>query len=185
MFRPAGRPVSRRLAGDEALAELAGRYFVSHGPATLADFVWWSGLKVADARRGLDAMESRLAGADVHGTKYWMRADAADLARPSAGFLLPAFDEYFLGYADRGAVVDTVHAGKVVPGNNGIFRPMLVLDGKIVGTWKRVAKKGATSVVASPFAKLSKSKLGAFSLVTKRYGTFLGGGAGLAISPDA
>ncbi|MGH8045737.1 MAG: winged helix DNA-binding domain-containing protein, partial [Chthoniobacterales bacterium] len=121
-------PKSRKLAGDEALAELALRYFASHGPATQADFVWWSGLKSADARAAIALVAPQLASETADGKTYWMRGDSA-LPGPSPGFLLPGFDEYLLGYTDRSAVLDARHAVKIVPGSNGIFLPMLVNDG--------------------------------------------------------
>jgi Winged helix DNA-binding domain len=64
-------------------------------------------------------------------------------------FLLPGFDEFVLGYGDRGAVLDPEFADRIVPGGNGVFRPTVVLGGRIVGTWRR-ASKGAT-VEAEPF----------------------------------
>jgi hypothetical protein len=164
-------PESRCLSGEEALAELALRYFTSHGPATLADFVWWSGLKVSDARTGIAAVASQLESEAVDGKIHWLRGGASAPEEPSAGFLLPGFDEYLLGYTDRSASLDAKHALKIVPGGNGVFLPMLVNDGKVVGTWKRSAGKRAVTITADTFARTAKS---AFAAPTKRYGTFLG-----------
>ncbi len=163
-------PKSRKLAGDEALAELALRYFASHGPATQADFVWWSGLKSADARAAIGLVASQLVSETVDGKTYWMRGDSAP-PEPSQGFLLPGFDEYLLGYTDRSAALDAKHAVKIVPGSNGVFLPMLVNDGKVVGTWRRTVGKRAVTVTADTFAHTAKS---AFATATKRYGAFLG-----------
>ena len=92
-------PRARTLDRDAALAELARRYFASHGPATLRDFVWWSGLRVKDA----DAAAS-LAGANV------MPSGPGRGRAPGADFLLPNYDEYLIAYKDRGAVLDAERA---------------------------------------------------------------------------
>jgi hypothetical protein len=163
-------PRSRELSGEAALAELALRYFTSHGPATQADFVWWSGLKVSDAKAGLAEAGTRLANETVDGKVYWMARDLAPVG-VSGGFLLPAFDEYLLGYADRGAVLEAKHSPKVVPGSNGVFLPMLVRDGLVVGTWKRSSGRKEVTIQAIPFARLAMAP---FAKATKRYGSFLG-----------
>src|SRR5712691_7225652 len=98
-------PPTRNLDRDEALAEFARRYFTSHGPAALQDFVWWSGLSVADARAGLAMVTSQLIHEVVGGQTYWFStstAPAHDLSRTI--YLLPNFDEYTVGYTDRSAV---------------------------------------------------------------------------------
>ncbi len=163
-------PASRELSGEAALGELALRYFTSHGPATLADFIWWSGLKSSDAKIGVAAAAPQLANEIADGKTYWLRGDFAP-AEPSPGFLLPAFDEYLLGYTDRSAVLDSRHAPKIIPGGNGIFLPMLVRDGRIVGTWKRTSGKNSVTISAVPFTRVAKASFGA---AAKRYGAFLG-----------
>ena len=134
-------PQARILDREEALAELAGRYFTSHGPATLQDFVWWSGLTVADARIGLELVTSQLMHEVIDGQTYWRSASmpsAKDLSQTI--YLLPNFDEYTVGYTDRSAIFDMSDAEKFdTPGN--VLNPTIVLDGLVVGTWKRTIKK--------------------------------------------
>ena len=104
-------PKAKKVERDHALAELARRYFCSHGPATLQDFGWWSGLKAADARAAVEMASSKLARETMDGKVYWMPEDlpvAADA--PSAVNLLPGFDEYLIGYKDRSASLDPRHA---------------------------------------------------------------------------
>jgi hypothetical protein len=173
-------PKSRLLSGEEALAELALRYFTSHGPATLADFVWWSGLKVAAARAGLEAVSARLASGTVDGKVYWMPCDTRAAGEAAPGFLLPGFDEYLLGYTDRGAVLDARHAPKVVPGSNGIFLPMLVQDGRVIGTWSRSLGKKVLTIKAAPFTRMASRS---FGVAARRYGEFLGTPAQLSVGP--
>jgi hypothetical protein len=158
---------------EEALAELASRYFISRGPATLQDFIWWSGLSAAEARIGLDAIKSKLVQETVGKLTYWMPADISmPKAQPSA-FALPGFDEYLLGYKDRSAVLDAAHAEKVCPGGNGMFFSTIVIDGRVVGTWKRVIKKAGIEITATAFTSLSQADKKRFAVAAKRYGEFL------------
>lgn len=123
---------------DEVLGELFAAYIAGHGPATIADFAWWAGLPKADARIGLAAAGDRVEpfGGDLDRFVAAGSTDAA-AARPRGALTLAAFDEYFLGYADRSPVCDPEFADLVIPGRNGVFQPLLVLDGRVIGTWRR------------------------------------------------
>ena len=166
-------PHPRTFSKEEALAELARRYFSSHGPATLEDFARWVGITLTDARSGL-------AGADlipemIAGEKYWLGDAPVPLPEnlPQDFQLLPGFDEYLIGYADRGAVLPGEHVGKVVPGGNGIFQPVIVSAGQVVGTWKRTLKKDTVEITLLPFTRLSVPRETVLAAV-ERYGRFLG-----------
>ncbi|MBI5141465.1 MAG: AlkZ family DNA glycosylase [Nitrospirae bacterium] len=166
-------PASRKLSGDAALAELAKRYFTGHGPATLDDFVWWSGLKVSDARAGLETVKEELEHEKIYGRIYWLPKDmpALNLDAKSV-YLLPGFDEYLLGYRDRGAALDPKHAQKICPGNNGMFAPTIVIDGRVVGTWKRTIGKRKVQIATDTFeagCRLAES----FKEAAERYGRFV------------
>jgi hypothetical protein len=165
----------KTLGWEESLAELARRYFTGHGPATIQDLMWWSGLPAADARASLAMVESELVREELDGQTYWysLSASTAKIDSPTA-YLLPAFDEYLLGYKDRGAVLDPVHATKVVPGRNGIFKPIIVIDGRVRGTWKRTLRKTKALVDLEPFAPLSPAQIEAAATAAERYGCFLG-----------
>jgi hypothetical protein len=172
-------PPSRTLEREEALAELAARYFTSHGPATRQDFLWWSGLTAADARVGIELAGPRLEREVIDGQDYWF-AEAAPGVRPASptAWLLPSFDEYTVAYKDRSAVLDPAHGGVV--SSNGIFYPAIVLDGQVAGTWKRAFKKGAVVITLSPFAPLKKNERQVVAAAAERYGAFLGRSAVLA-----
>jgi hypothetical protein len=149
-------PVPRTLDPEEALGELAERFFRSHGPATVKDLARWAGLKAAEARAGLAAVRPGLASLDVDGVEHFLDprtpellAGCRDEARGT--FLLPGFDEFVLGYADRSAVLDPEFAGRIVPGGNGVFRPTVVSDGRIVGTWQWSGRGAKRTVAATPF----------------------------------
>lgn len=157
---------------DEALAELATRYFLSRGPATLQDFIWWSGLSAAEARSGLAAIQPRLVSEAVGRLTYWLPADSRSPKEKQNAFALPGFDEYLLGYKDRSAVLDAAHAGKVCPGGNGVFAATIVIDGRVVGTWKRVFKKAAIEITTTPFTHLGPADKQRFAKAVQRYGAF-------------
>ena len=175
-------PPARAVERDEALGELARRYFTSHGPATVHDFAWWSGLTVTDARRGTEVAKNDLEQTDADGHAYW----SGPAARPSRGaataaYLLPPWDEYTVAYRDRSAVLDAAHAGKVNAGG-GVLSPVVVVRGHVVGTWRRALGKTAVAVTPSFFGRLAPNEMQAVVAATRRYGEFLGAPAELAKS---
>lgn len=123
----------------DALKELARRYFTSHGPATLKDFAGWGMLTMGDAKFGLEAAKSELREEIIDGAAYYLAPGLT--AAPSRTLLLPGFDEYLLGYKNRDAVLEKLHANKVVPGGNGMFLATIVVDGQVIGLWKRRINK--------------------------------------------
>ncbi|GAC1404490.1 MAG: winged helix DNA-binding domain-containing protein [Ktedonobacteraceae bacterium] len=166
-------PPARPLARDEALAELTMRYFISHGPATIQDCVWWSGLTAADAKAGLAMVTSHLQQETIHGQTYWFSPStpqAQDLSQTA--YLLPNYDEYTVGYTDRSAIFDALHTHKLDP-RGGLLTNTMVLDSQVVGTWKRALKKNAVVIEANPFTPLGNMEIRAFAASANRYGTFL------------
>lgn len=146
----------RRLDRDAALAELALRYLRGHGPATVADLARWAGLTVRDVRAGVAAVRDRLVTVEVDGAEHLMAPETADLlaahrAEAAGLFLLPGFDEFVLGYADRSCAVPPEFADRIVPGGNGVFRPTVVHGGRVLGTWARQGRGARRTVVATPF----------------------------------
>ena len=168
-------PDPRRLERDEALGELAVRYFRSHGPAGVEDLARWSGLTVRDVRTGIVVGGVALATLEADGRTYVVAADAADAPdRPDGVRLLPGFDEYLLGYRDRSIVLAPEHSDAIVPGGNGVFRATIVADGEVVGTWGRCVSARGVVVQAAPFAPLSASEVQALGAAADGYGRFLG-----------
>jgi hypothetical protein len=168
-------PKAKLLPRDEALATLAKRYFTGHGPATLQDFIWWAGLTVGDARAGLQAVASQLGREAIGGQEHYydQQLPAAQL-EPLKVFLLPPFDEYLVAYRDRSASLDAHYQPLVVPGGNGIFNPIVVIDGRVRGTWKRVFKKDTVVMTFSPFTSWSAAQADAIVAAAERYGRFVG-----------
>lgn len=164
-------PDASMMARDESLAELARRYFTSRGHATLQDFAWWSALPMADVRAGFEAVKAQLVEDVIDGVSYWLSPESR--AASSFDFALPGFDEYLLGYKDRSAVLDPENAEKVCPGQNGMFFPTMVIDGRMVGTWKRSFKKGQVIISPQPFEPLSAEDMERFIAVIQPFGDFL------------
>jgi winged helix DNA-binding protein len=153
---------------DEALAELAQRYFRSHGPATVQDFVWWSGLTVADARHAIELIDRELRKEMVEEELY-VGPRSRRTATPSkySTHLLPAFDEYNVAYKARRLVID----GRAGLNTWGFLGPMIIVDGKAVGTWKRT---GAKAITLNMSNGLKKSQKLAIAAAAERYTAFLG-----------
>jgi hypothetical protein len=129
------------LHEEEALAKLAQLYFQSHQPATLQDFVWWSGLSTTKARKGLEAVKSLLIAEEINGQTYWLQNDFRETPIvENFCCLLPAFDEYIIAYKDRSPVLLPEHHSKAISGN-GVFRPVIVANGQVVGLWKKTSQK--------------------------------------------
>ena len=164
-------PPGKRMARDEALAELARRYFTSHGPATLHDFAWWSGLPLRDAMGGLAMASGQLVSHELAGRRYWMAAKRADASSRRA-WLLPAFDEYTVAYRDRAAILAPAHARRV----NGmdILRPAIVVNGRVVGTWTRTTRDSSVRISLNPFTRLDTTARHAVGAAARRYAAFLG-----------
>src|SRR5215510_7620425 len=167
-------PKAKRMGRDESLAELAKRYFTSHGPATLQDFSWWSGLTTADATAGLEMAKRSLAQETINGQTYWLASStpATNDSSPTA-HLLPAYDEYTVAYKDRSAALNPKYSNLPNYGH-GIFNPTIVVDGQVIGTWKRTLKKDTLAISTSPFTKLNRAETRAIAEAANRYGKFLG-----------
>jgi winged helix DNA-binding protein len=167
-------PHTPTLKRDEALAELAQRYFISRGPATVQDFEWWSGLTLTDARKGLDSVKSKLVNEIVGGQTYWF-VDSLPATLPSpTAHLLPNYDEYTVAYADRSAIFETAHTNKLDSRGNILFQHAVVLDGRAAGTWRRTIKKKEVVMELTLFRKLTKPEERAVAAEAERYGNFLG-----------
>ena len=166
---PAKRPRSR----EESLAELARRYFTSHGPATVRDFAWWSGLAAADVELAHESVAHELEALTIDKRTYWQAAGTPSArARPGC-HLLPAYDEYTVAYQDRSAVLSPELAARADSGH-GIFHPAIVVDGQVAGTWSRELQKGSVAVTYRPFARLDRQQSQMLAAAEQRYAAFLG-----------
>jgi hypothetical protein len=171
-------PRGRMLDRDEAVAELACRYFLSHGPATLNDFAWWSGLTVADGRRGLAAHGSRFVSEKVAGLTYWFASSGVAKSAPEpAALLLPNFDEFTVAYRSRELFYPRELVWRPGPRDDVPFGNVIVMGGQVVGVWKRSGLKDRLRLYPRWFNPPSCRDETAFSEAAERYICFMGPGA--------
>jgi hypothetical protein len=166
-------PDARRLTRDEALAELTTRFIRSHGPATLRDFIWWSGLTTRDARRGLEMV--RAPSDTVNGFTYWTlgRTPSATRGPGHGAYLLPIYDEYLVSYRDRDAVP---HGPAKIRSSTATvsFQHAAVIDGQVAGTWRTSSAAGSAVVSVFPLRRLTAGDRHAIADAVARYEGFLG-----------
>ncbi len=162
------------LDREEALAELALRYFRSHGPAQLKDFSWWSGLLKRDAETGLNFVKSKLKSEIEGGKTYWFAPDTNFVKMSSsAAFLLSIFDEYTIAYKDRSDMSGEGYIEQMISMGNALLS-VIVIDGKVVGSWKRTLKASSVVVEINPFRHLTDAEMESIQKAADRYGVFLG-----------
>jgi winged helix DNA-binding protein len=168
-------PEGETLERDEALAELTRRYFTSHGPALLRDYAWWSGLTMADAKAGFEMASSQLNHETVEGKTYWFGSlgTTAKSKGPTV-HLLPNYDEYLIAYKDRATSFDPLLKKQLRPNDDVFNAHIIVLNGKVIGGWRRTIKKDEVTVNANLLLKLTKAEKGALRVAAERYGQFLG-----------
>ena len=167
-------PASKPFYKQESLTTLAERYFTSHGPAILQDYIWWSGLTVADAKAGLEAVKHKLTSIISNGHTYWFAEQVILSKSKSPGaFLLPNYDEYIISYKDRSAAIAASNINKA-DARGTIFNHTIVSNGKVIGIWKRTIGKSRVDIELIPFAPLSMANRTAITTAAKRYIKFLG-----------
>jgi len=166
-------PRKKTISRDESICELAKRYFTSHGPATFRDFVWWSGLSVTQARKGLESIQSDFNSEKVGSAKYWFK-DSFSTIPPETNsvYLLPAFDELIISYKDRSSTLSLIHNNKAVS-QNGIFHPVIVANGQVTGIWKRKIKKDELLIEMSSFLADEQFTADLINKAALEYGNFL------------
>lgn len=168
-------PPGKNPDRDEALGELALRYFTTRGPATIHDFAWWSGLTIADARKAQQAVASRLEHVTYEEQSYWF-ADSGATARAESRVvhLLPNYDEYFIGFRDRSAIRDDGRQLFTKTAREVVSAHIVFINGLVVGGWRRTLAKGAVRVELTPLTSLSSAERKAIAKAAEGYGAFLG-----------
>jgi winged helix DNA-binding protein len=167
-------PPAPPLPEDEALAELARRYFSSHGPATLEDFLWWSSLTAAQARNGLALLEGKgLRRIEAGGRTHWMvEAPARRAPAGTPVHLLQAFDEYIMGYTESRKVLAV--AGPLdAPSGAPLHSNVLIRDGQVIGFWRTVPDPEEALVEVHLARPLDAATRSALEHELERYGHFL------------
>jgi hypothetical protein len=167
-------PNKHLFSKEEALAKLAYIYFNGRCPASLQDFIWWSGLTAGDARQAIDSVKSDFDFEKI-GLQTFIFPKNSSTTTLSNYFIhpIPAFDEFIIAYRDRRSVLIPEQFEKVVS-NNGVFRPALLLNGRVIGIWKRSTKKRNVLIEITLFDQRFKEYDPAIRESFANYGRFLG-----------
>lgn len=165
-------PHAKGLPRDETLAELTRRYFTSHGPATIKDFVWWSGLTTADAKRGIAMVKPALVQETLADRIWWSATSRSTGDVSGSAHLLPVYDEYLIAYKDRHlvAVANATSAGAQP---HDIFAHYLVIDGRLAGTWRQTLTARSIVLKPQPYHPLTKAAARAVAASAARYAQFM------------
>lgn len=159
---------------EDALARLAFRYFSSHGPATIHDFIWWSGLTARDANNALQMVKTEFVSLELDGRVYWFPDTTFDNGKfLRSAFLIPAYDEFIISYRDRSASLHSENNKKAIS-DNGLFRPVIVVGGKVAGTWKRISKKEKSIIECNYFQQIEQAELELVENAAEHYSRFIG-----------
>jgi hypothetical protein len=174
-------PPTKMLPQEEAMAKLARRYFESHGPATIKDFAWWTGLSLTEATAAFESIQEDFVSDEVDERVLWRSPEKIPAGKgvPKDAFLMSVYDEYGIAYKDR----SDLSGPKIT---TPVINTILVVQGKVVGTWKRTEAKDHVAVeVTPPLATFSKADQASIQAAAKRYGKFLGKPALLGNTPAA
>lgn len=167
---------SRDLSGDDALTELTRRYFAAHAPATVQDYAWWSGLSITECRRGIRLMGAEILTLAVDDITYFVPSDfdwpqTHTAARPAV-HLLPNYDEFFIGYRDRGVIADRLGDLRLVTGANALLTHVIVIGGQLVGGWKRTLGASGPAAVPTVLVPITRAERTALDTEIERFARF-------------
>lgn len=168
-------PNAKTLPREEALAELTRRFFSSHGPATIDDFAWWSGLTKADVKEGLELNKGVLVQEIIGERVYWRGVTEPTTTMTAiTGHLLPIYDEYTIAYKNHDDIVDMASAEKMKQADLAVFTSTIEIGGRIVGLWKRTFEKDSVVVETELFRALTSEEQQALNEALWRYGEYWG-----------
>ena len=167
-------PRAKVLPRDEALAELTRRYFGTRGPASLQDFTWWSGLTMAEAKRGMEMVKSQFRKEEIGDQTYWLpESGLPEKVKSPTAYLLPNYDEYFIGFKDRSAIGERIRQSERDGNRLALNAHILFIDGQIVGGWRRTLKKEGVIVELDIITKPTKAEKRAVAKAADWYSKFL------------
>jgi hypothetical protein len=165
-------PNSKSLKKDEALSAIALRYFSSHGPATVKDFSWWSGLSPSDARRAVEIARPDSSSSQNGETYYFFTSSSnRSIIKNSTVHLLPAWDEFTVAYKDRSLVLDPEFHHE---SGSGIFNQNILISGKIKGGWRRELKSNSVLVETRYYGSPANSEVKGVAAAARRYAKYVG-----------
>ncbi len=164
-------PAVKSKTLTESLAELTLRYFTSRGPATIYDFATWSGLTIADCKKGIELVKADILSSTIDKDVYYYSEETKENTSKTI-HLLPIYDEYIMGYKKRDAILQVYNSIKPSPGYG--YDNTIVLQGQIIGTWKRVIKPKHIDLQYKPFQPFTTSQQTQFKKAIERYQKFSG-----------
>lgn len=164
---------SKKLDKGESLMEITKRYFQSHGPATIHDCMWWSGLTATEIKEGLSQL-SDIKSIDIEGKKYWFFHNVKKIEMKSYAHFLPAYDEFLIAYKDRTASLRDEDKKKIFSNKNLIFSSALIVDGKAIGMWKPIRKKNIVEIKIHFFTEVTKAEKELINVEVEKFGKFFG-----------
>ena len=169
---PPGPPADRA----EVLRELVRTFVRSHAPATERDLAWWSGLGLTEIRAALDAARPELDAFEAGGRRYWHAGEPPDLGADAGGpvvHLVQSYDEYLVAHTESRGIADPHGFARHMP-RGGLLGPAVLLDGVVVGVWRRVLGPRRVDVVVTRFVALPRPALTALETEAERYSAFVG-----------
>ncbi|WP_276502078.1 winged helix DNA-binding domain-containing protein [Terrimonas pollutisoli] len=169
----------KAMTRKEALFQFTQRYFTSRGPATVKDFAGWSGLSITEAKEGAAMLPKKFIREKINEQEYIFLPSVMATGKIQSSFLMPDYDEYGMSYKDRSALFNGTVDLSLFKNENPFFNRMIILDGKIEGTWKRTFKNNKAVVETVPFKTLSKTRQQAMDKAIKKYCAFVRKGDGL------
>ncbi len=168
-------PPTKELEPDEALAELTRRYFTSHGPATLADYVWWSGLSMIEAKTGLEMIKSDFTSETISEKTYWFAPVATPVKiKDPTIHLLPNYDELFVAYKDHRGSFDAAVLTDLAPTNEALLNQVITLNGQVIGGWRRTIQKNKIEITTNFLVPLNEAEQAALTIAAEDYSRFMG-----------
>ena len=160
---------------EEALALVSKLYFRSHGPATVNDFAWWSGLTIKESRLGIDLIKKDMHSFKINTDEYWYyEHNTITTVSHDRIDLLPAYDELIVAYKNRASLIPNKNIERIIL-RNGIFKPVIIKNGKTIGVWKRNTIKGILHIEYQLFNNTNNRKIEIHRNFEK-YGAFTGKG---------
>lgn len=166
-------PPAKAISRESALSELARRYFSSRGPASLHDFARWSGLTVKESQAGIESIKAGLESEEIDGQALWFVPRQTPAGDPPRAFLLSVYDEFVAGYKDRSAICAPEY-WKILEDYGSALHFIVVVDGQVIGTWRRDFKKNVAFLELKIFKNLSSADRRAVLEAAERYGAFIG-----------
>lgn len=164
-------PQTQPMDRQEALVELVKRYFTSHGPALVQDCAGWSGLTHADIKAGLELAKPHLVETVMDGKRYWHAAEMLTVHhRPPTAYLLPAYDEYTIGYKNHDPIINAAHHQQA---KDAVYGGGMMVNGQVIGYWRRIFHKRTAVAQLEPFQPLTTSENALFAAAAQRFSDFL------------